>query len=47
MPTLFLCDNCQSLKAIYLAKYPKDYKITIMCHHYWEKNIKNSKSLKK
>ena len=47
MPTLFLCENCQSLKAIYLARYPKDYRITIMCQHYWEENIKNYKSLKK
>ena len=40
MPTLFLCVNCEHLKAIYLARYPKDFRITIMCLHYWEENVK-------
>ena len=47
MVKLLLCENCDNLKAIYLAKYPKDFRITIMCLHYWEENIKNCKSIKK
>lgn len=47
MPTLYLCKDCDHLKAVYLAKYPKDYKITIMCQHYWEKNIKRGMLFKK
>ena len=40
MPTLFLCENCEHLKAIYLARYPKDFRITIMCEHYYTTNIR-------